>query len=278
MAFMWRVRPSQPDVIVPPQIGPATDAGFRIFICCVFGVGIIYGILIVNTLRRYGAKMDKMWTARISGFRRQHASNTTPDEPGTPIKSPPVRGVEVVPPTPPMPWGLAPSVSPPNANTSPVIPPKPSSPSETQSTLQKTPYSPSSPSPLGRSQLVMIPVFSESRHRLSPDRLDSMQDPLQNFGDPGESGLPPEGQALGLRFGNLGELDELSFPEAENNKPGTTKGTTAEIAMQSRPPDPGFGVDVDSREESGGNPYTDTRLANEGDSGFDQSGRGRRQS
>lgn len=269
---MWRVRPDQPDAIVPPKIGPATDAGFRIFICCVFGVGIIYAVLIINTLRHYGSKMDKMWTARIAGFRRQYTSNTTPDEPETPVKSPPVQGVEVVPPTPPMTFSRDSSASPPNANVSPVIPPKPSSPGGTQSTLQKSPYSPSSPSPLGRFPIAMTPVFSESRHRLSPDELDSMQDQ-----GPGEPVLPPEGQALGLRFGNLGELDELSFPETESDKPGTTQGTVAEIVMEPRFADSGSNdasVDKGSREEGGRKLNTGAPLAHEGDSGFDQNDRG----
>ncbi len=72
MAFMWRIRPEQPDIAVPPQIGPGVDAAFRIFICCVFGIGVIYAILIVNTLRYYGSRMDRKWAERVGGFRRLH--------------------------------------------------------------------------------------------------------------------------------------------------------------------------------------------------------------
>ncbi|KAF9449378.1 hypothetical protein P691DRAFT_667543, partial [Macrolepiota fuliginosa MF-IS2] len=66
MSFMWRIRPNQPDAKVPPQVGPATEGAFRIFICCVFGIGILYAILIINTLRRYGSKMDRAWKRRIA--------------------------------------------------------------------------------------------------------------------------------------------------------------------------------------------------------------------
>lgn len=123
----------------------------------------------------------------------------------------------------------------------------------------------------------MTPVFSESRHRLSPDELDSIQDPLQNIGGPGEPILPPEGQALGLRFGNLGELDELSFPEAESGKPGTTQGTVAEIVMEPRTSDSGpddASMDMGTKEESGGKLETGARLVNGDRSRFDQSDRG----
>ncbi|KAF9449383.1 hypothetical protein P691DRAFT_728037 [Macrolepiota fuliginosa MF-IS2] len=69
MSFMWRIRPNEPNAFVPPRVGPATEAGFRIFICCIFGIGVVYAILIVNTLRRYGSTMDKAWRKRIEDFK-----------------------------------------------------------------------------------------------------------------------------------------------------------------------------------------------------------------
>lgn len=236
MAFMWRVRPSQPDAIVPPRIGPATDAAFRVFICCVFGIGVVYAILIINTLRHYGSKMDKMWTSRVAGFRRQQASNPAPDEQGTPSKSPPVRGVEVIPPTPPQAWAQPHPGSPQGTKFSPVIPLKPSPPTGTRPSPAKVPHSPSFPSPLGRSQILTTTVFSESRYRLSPDIFDSAQDRLQNHAGCEEDALPPEGQALGLTLENFGDAD-LHSPREEYNRSSNMQDTSDEIVVQLRPPD-----------------------------------------
>ncbi|KAF9449379.1 hypothetical protein P691DRAFT_653906, partial [Macrolepiota fuliginosa MF-IS2] len=49
MAFMWRVRPG---VVIPEE--PRLDFALRVFVCCIFGIGMSYAVLVINTLRRYG--------------------------------------------------------------------------------------------------------------------------------------------------------------------------------------------------------------------------------
>lgn len=120
MAFMWRVRPDHPI----PHVVPGLDLGLRIFVCLVFGTGVVYAILIINTLRRYGSNMDKAWKRRIEGFRRSQPEKLSQDELQTPNdqKSP---CVAVVPPTPPSPRSH--TTQPHAAPFSPFIPPRPAS-------------------------------------------------------------------------------------------------------------------------------------------------------
>ncbi|KAF9449384.1 hypothetical protein P691DRAFT_568995 [Macrolepiota fuliginosa MF-IS2] len=67
MSFMWRARVGLPaDYTFPAP--PSTEFGFRIFICAVLATGVIYGALILNTFRRYGAPMDEAWKRRVESF------------------------------------------------------------------------------------------------------------------------------------------------------------------------------------------------------------------
>ncbi|KAF7770741.1 hypothetical protein Agabi119p4_6715 [Agaricus bisporus var. burnettii] len=135
MSFMWRVHPD----IEKPTLGPHTETVFKAFICCVLGIGVLYALLIVNTLRQYGSKMDKSWRTRIAQFRSEQALKTPQTHPLSPVFD-----MQVVGPTPPqtlhrltssLPWQAPRSSPPATANQSsfadlanqpaPFIPPRP---------------------------------------------------------------------------------------------------------------------------------------------------------
>lgn len=61
---MWRVRPGH-DI---PDVSPNLDLTFRLFVCLVLGLGLAYAVLIISTLRHYGAEMDKAWNRRMREF------------------------------------------------------------------------------------------------------------------------------------------------------------------------------------------------------------------
>lgn len=89
---MWRVDPNNPN----PTLGHRAELCFKIYICCVLGLGVLYAILIVNTLRQYGSAMDKSWRDRIADFRSEQARKASQ----TPVLSP-LFGVQLIEPTPP---------------------------------------------------------------------------------------------------------------------------------------------------------------------------------
>lgn len=66
MIFMWRSSAIAPADFT--SITPSVEFYFRIFICAVLGVGVVYGVLISITFRRYGEKMDQAWKKRVDGF------------------------------------------------------------------------------------------------------------------------------------------------------------------------------------------------------------------
>ncbi|KXN85211.1 hypothetical protein AN958_11576 [Leucoagaricus sp. SymC.cos] len=96
MAFMWRVRPGYQLPIDPSR----EDFILRVFICVVFGIGLAYAMLIINTLRRYGSNMDRAWKKRIEGFRESQEIKLPEDEPRSLDESRRSPFVDVVPPTP----------------------------------------------------------------------------------------------------------------------------------------------------------------------------------
>jgi hypothetical protein len=97
MAFMCRVRVG----ISIPTAPPREDFALRMLICLIFAIGVIYAILIINTLRRYGTNMDEAWKCRIDGFRRQPSKSREDDFiPSNDPRSPRSPEWEVVPPTP----------------------------------------------------------------------------------------------------------------------------------------------------------------------------------
>lgn len=67
MSFMWRAPANiPPDFIF--TVPSSFELGFRIFICVVLGVGVGYGVLILDSFRRYGTMMDEAWKNRVENF------------------------------------------------------------------------------------------------------------------------------------------------------------------------------------------------------------------
>jgi hypothetical protein len=77
---MWRAQAN-----LPPNFTfsatPLTETVFRIFICVVLGIGVVYGALIINTFRRYGTQMDEAWQRRVQDFIDSSGSQTMPPPP-----------------------------------------------------------------------------------------------------------------------------------------------------------------------------------------------------
>ncbi|KAJ3564440.1 hypothetical protein NP233_g8292 [Leucocoprinus birnbaumii] len=67
MSFMWRVQANPPSDFVFSAT-TTTEFAFRVFICGVLGIGVVYGALIMNTFRRYGAQMDEAWQRRVESY------------------------------------------------------------------------------------------------------------------------------------------------------------------------------------------------------------------
>src|ERR1700760_3931782 len=67
MSFMWRA-PANLSSDFVFTVPPSVELGFRIFICAVLGIGTCYGVLILDTFRRYGTKMDEAWKNRVDKF------------------------------------------------------------------------------------------------------------------------------------------------------------------------------------------------------------------
>lgn len=67
ISFMWRAPANLPSDFVF-TVPHSLELGFRIFICVVLGVGTCYGVLILDTFRRYGTKMDEAWKNRVDRF------------------------------------------------------------------------------------------------------------------------------------------------------------------------------------------------------------------
>ncbi|KAF5362221.1 hypothetical protein D9756_002809 [Leucocoprinus leucothites] len=243
MSFLWRVRPDDPNAIILPRVGPTIDAAFRIFISCVLGVGVLYAILIINTLRHYGSKMDRMWSKRIRAYRRkQEALARSIEEPTTPTRSPPVHVGSIIPPTPPQPFEEPRLSSSPPAPRSPPFAPRSSSPLSNVIEL-RTPLdsrgitSPYSLTRRSRSPHRMSTILSGSRQRLSPDPTrDSPPDSPTSVESWGT--LPMRNDALGLFV--LEEQNEVPAqqPDAAGTVPDCRWEEQADLAEGSRPQTP----------------------------------------
>ncbi len=90
MSFMWRVSANLPSDHFF-LASPSTELSFRIFICIVLGVGVIYGALIINTFRRYGGKMDEAWKRRVESYLANSDSGITDP-------TPPPQHIPIIPP------------------------------------------------------------------------------------------------------------------------------------------------------------------------------------
>ena len=62
MSFVWR---SGATNTPSPGISDRNLLAMRITFTVVVGIGVVYGILIMTTFRRYGGVMDKAWKQRI---------------------------------------------------------------------------------------------------------------------------------------------------------------------------------------------------------------------
>lgn len=70
MTFMWRTNARLP-TDYEFSVAPATECGFRIFICIVLGTGVAYGILTIITLKRYGTWTENAWERGVQAFARR---------------------------------------------------------------------------------------------------------------------------------------------------------------------------------------------------------------
>jgi hypothetical protein len=71
LSFIWRTG----SVLDPPDRSPLMpDAAFgvRVGISGVLALGFVYAIMIVKTLRRYGARMDEAWTNRALAWQMEN--------------------------------------------------------------------------------------------------------------------------------------------------------------------------------------------------------------
>lgn len=61
MCTLWRsyAECGLADIVIPSRVGIAAEAGFRFFIHCAFGVGVVYAMLASNALRSYGFEIDE---------------------------------------------------------------------------------------------------------------------------------------------------------------------------------------------------------------------------
>lgn len=209
MAFMWRVRHSHPI----QEIGPRSDLAFRLFICWVFAIGVVYAVLIISTLWRYGSKMDESWSNRIAGFRNSPRSGKRPKSPC----------VDVVSPTPPRsPTPQSPIAT---AGSQPVIPPRPAM--RPQSTTSRTESSSSLPSLASSLEAVPTSPIILSVVHIPPEPVDSTDTAAQ--GTLGTN-IPPvltSDQGAGLRLGleRTRLLSERLPPLTNNDGPSQIQTT-----------------------------------------------------
>jgi hypothetical protein len=70
LSFVWRTG----STLDPPSrapLSPRAALGVRVTITGVFGLGFIYFIMVVGTLRKYGSTMDRQWMERVSEWRKE---------------------------------------------------------------------------------------------------------------------------------------------------------------------------------------------------------------
>ncbi|KAF9443203.1 hypothetical protein P691DRAFT_764496 [Macrolepiota fuliginosa MF-IS2] len=66
MAFVWRTGSTQDGTILPLE--PHLAFWPRLVISLILALGLIYFVLIMATLRRYGSVMDKKWREKVKGW------------------------------------------------------------------------------------------------------------------------------------------------------------------------------------------------------------------
>ena len=74
MSFVWRTGTTD-----DANRGPMTPEGtltFRILVSILLSLGVIYFVLIVSTLRKYGEMMDQVWNRRLIGWRNYGYDST----------------------------------------------------------------------------------------------------------------------------------------------------------------------------------------------------------
>lgn len=74
MSFVWR---SGVTSTTPPGLSDTRLLTIRIFITIILGLGVLYGLLIINTFQRYGAVMDKAWKQRIDKWIQEKSTGST---------------------------------------------------------------------------------------------------------------------------------------------------------------------------------------------------------
>ncbi|PPR01360.1 hypothetical protein CVT24_006314 [Panaeolus cyanescens] len=67
MSFIWRTG----NGVEVPALSSTAIFAFKIFISSTLGLGMLYGILIIHTFRRYGQSMDRRWKRRIDEWIRE---------------------------------------------------------------------------------------------------------------------------------------------------------------------------------------------------------------
>ena len=59
---------------MPPRLSDTGLLVIRIVMTVVLGIGVLYGLLIMNTFQRYGTVMDKAWKQRIDEWIAEKAA------------------------------------------------------------------------------------------------------------------------------------------------------------------------------------------------------------
>jgi hypothetical protein len=75
LSFVWRTS----DSTLPSTFGALSsngELGVRIAITTVFFLGLVYFVLIVNTLQKYGAAMDDKWKQKVMQWVAEDLAST----------------------------------------------------------------------------------------------------------------------------------------------------------------------------------------------------------
>ncbi|KAL0954997.1 hypothetical protein HGRIS_003923 [Hohenbuehelia grisea] len=77
LSFIWRTG-SLADPEDPIRLSPREQLGPRIALSIVFGLGLVYFLLTLNTLRHYGSSMDTIWRDKVNEWRAYMFSTEVP--------------------------------------------------------------------------------------------------------------------------------------------------------------------------------------------------------
>jgi hypothetical protein len=75
LAFVWRTSTSTSPTTFT-ALSPQGALGVRIAITIVFLIGLVCFVLIVNTLRKYGARMDEKWKQKVMKWVAENVAST----------------------------------------------------------------------------------------------------------------------------------------------------------------------------------------------------------